>query len=95
MQIKWSKISQKDLHNIIYLTKEEWGNTSTENIIITILKIVEKIASFPALGKVGFREGTREFFIPKTPYILIYKTEENAIIILRIFHTKRFRFIHR
>jgi toxin ParE1/3/4 len=93
MHIKWSPLSQKDLHEIIAFTKQEMGEIRAETIVITILKIVEKIANFPTLGKEGIKQGTREFLIPKTPFIIIYHIEETSVTILRIFHTKRFRIL--
>jgi toxin ParE1/3/4 len=93
MHIKWSPLSQKDLHEIIAYTKEEMGEIRAETIVITILKIVEKISSFPALGKEGIKHGTREFLIPKTSLVIIYRIEEVGVTILRIFHTKRFRIL--
>ncbi len=93
MHINWSKSSQKDLHDVIQFTNLEMGNLKAENIIITILKIVEKIADFPDLGKPGVVAYTREFTIPKTPFIIIYKVIDNLITVLRVFNTKRFRSI--
>ncbi len=85
MHSNWSKSSQKDLHDVIQFTNLEMGNLKAENIIITILKIVEKIADFPDLGKPGVVAYTRKFTIPKTPFIIIYKVNDDLITVIRVF----------
>ena len=43
----------------------------------------------PQIGRPGRVPGTREMIIPKTPYIVPYRLQGNAIQILRIYHGAR------
>ncbi len=40
----------------------------------------------PMLGRPGRVAGTRELVIGKTPYILIYRIEDDVILIVRLLH---------
>lgn len=41
---------------------------------------------FPNMGRAGTVSGTRELVIKKTPYIAVYRVDENEIHILRVLH---------
>lgn len=41
------------------------------------------------LGRPGRISGTRELVVTKFPYILPYRVRNNAVEILRVFHTAR------
>ena len=43
----------------------------------------------PQIGRPGRVPGTRELIIPKTPFIVPYRLQGNAIQILRIYHGAR------
>ncbi|SHL51387.1 Plasmid stabilization system protein ParE [Sphingobium sp. YR657] len=43
----------------------------------------------PDISRVGRIAGAREFAIPDTPFILVYRIEDEAVVVLRILHNKR------
>jgi toxin ParE1/3/4 len=47
----------------------------------------------PYLGRIGREEGTREWVIPKTRYLFIYRVNEegNRVEVLRIHHSSQER----
>ena len=53
---------------------------------------VRQLAAEPDLSRVGRIAGAREFRVPDTPFILVYRIEDNAIAILRLLHHRR-RFV--
>ncbi len=45
----------------------------------------------PYLGREGHRPGTRELIVAGTPYVFIYRVEEQVVTILDIQHSGRLR----
>jgi len=52
-------------------------------------KSVRKLAIFPMMGRTGMRAGTREFPIPGTPYIVVYRLTKDKLQILAMLHGAR------
>jgi toxin ParE1/3/4 len=50
---------------------------------------VRRLRHFPGLGRSGRLDGTRELVIESTPFILIYRFENEAVTILRVLHGSR------
>jgi toxin ParE1/3/4 len=40
----------------------------------------------PMMGRTGKADGTREFVIARTPYILIYRVNPEVLEVLRVIH---------
>jgi toxin ParE1/3/4 len=47
---------------------------------------VARLADHPHMGRQGRCAGTRELVINRTPYIVAYRVERAAIVILRVLH---------
>lgn len=56
--------------------------------------VVRQLAADPNLSRVGRIAGARELRVPDTPFILVYRIEDDAITILRLLHYCR-RFVTR
>lgn len=56
--------------------------------------VVRRLAADPDLSRVGRIAGARELRVPDTPFILVYRIEDDAITILRLLHYCR-RFVTR
>jgi toxin ParE1/3/4 len=50
---------------------------------------VNRLKAFPMMGRSGMRSGTREFPVPGTPYILVYRIKEETLQILAALHGAR------
>jgi toxin ParE1/3/4 len=50
---------------------------------------VDLLIDTPEIGRLGRISGTRELVIQRAPYIVAYKIEEEAIVILRVLHGAR------
>jgi toxin ParE1/3/4 len=50
---------------------------------------VQILKDHPALGRPGRVAGTRELVISRTPFILVYRIDDDAIRILRFLHGAR------
>jgi toxin ParE1/3/4 len=47
---------------------------------------IERLADYPAIARPGRVAGTRELVVVGTPYIVVYRVEPSAVVILRILH---------
>jgi toxin ParE1/3/4 len=48
---------------------------------------VGRLADHPAMARPGRVAGTRELVVAGTPYIVVYRIEPSAVVILRVLHT--------
>jgi toxin ParE1/3/4 len=47
---------------------------------------VVRLADFPRSARTGRVRGTRELVVTGTPYIVVYRVERSAVVILRMLH---------
>ena len=47
---------------------------------------MERLQEFPAIGRPGRVEGTRELVIADTPYIVPYRVEDGVVQIITVLH---------
>ena len=86
MQIRWTKNAVLNLDEIESYIKSD----NPQAAIATVLKIirsVEQLSRHPAMGRPGRVEETRELVIAQTPFIVPYRVKNNAVEILRVFHS--------
>jgi len=50
---------------------------------------IRQLRGMPNAGRMGLRVGTREWVVPKTPYIVVYRTRSDALEILHVFHERQ------
>lgn len=55
----------------------------------TLLDAVERLASFPNLGRPGRIAGTRELTVPDAPYVIPYRLRGGRLEIIAVFHGKQ------
>lgn len=51
-----------------------------------ILAAVSRLADYPAIARPGRVASTRELVVVGTPYIVVYRIEPSAVVILRVLH---------
>lgn len=54
-----------------------------------ILAAVERLAEHPGIGRPGRIAGTREWVVPRTPYLIPYRLRGTALEILGVFHGRQ------
>lgn len=51
-----------------------------------IFDALDRLAEYPASGRKGRIEGTRELVVPRTPFIVAYAIVEDEILVLAVLH---------
>jgi toxin ParE1/3/4 len=89
MNVIWSPEAIQDLISLRAYIEEE-SPAGALRIVLRILHDVEDLlAENPHMGRPGRVPGTRELVIPRTPYIVPYRVQGEALQVLRVFHSAR------
>lgn len=90
VKIRWTRLALSDFEQANdYIAQE---NPESARIIAQrILDATERMRDFPRIGRVGDDEDTREWLVPKTPYLVVYALKDDAVEILRLWHMARNR----
>ena len=77
-----------DLGAIIdYIAAED--PLAAERVYRGIVSSVERLPSFPGLGRPGRYPETRELSVAGLPYLIVYEVGSDVVTILAVFHTSR------
>lgn len=88
MGIRWLKNASVDLDKIEAYISEDNPVAAIETVL-KIIRYVNRLIEYPAMGKPGRVEGTRELVIPDLPYTIPYRVKGGTIQILRVLHQAR------
>ena len=89
MKIAWSPEAIEDLASLRAYIAED-NPAAARQVVLHIIQNVEQLLpDNPNIGRSGRVPGTREFVIPRTPYIVPYRFQRNTIQILRVYHAAR------
>jgi addiction module RelE/StbE family toxin len=87
MRIRWTTLALNDLKLISVRIERRLSLAGANRVCRAIYDTVQILRRFPESGKVSVGEGTREFVVPKLPYIVVYRVlGSGAVEILRIWH---------
>lgn len=88
MQVKWLNRALKNLEaEAAYIALE--NQKSANECVSHIIKSVQQLENHPSIGRAGRVFGTRELVITHYPYIVPYRIKNDAVEVLRVFHTSR------
>jgi toxin ParE1/3/4 len=51
-----------------------------------IVEAARRLREHPQIGRPGLRDGTREWPVVRTPYVLVYRETAQAVEILHVWH---------
>lgn len=63
--------------------------TAAEVVYQEIVRTVQRLSHFPALGRPGRHPETRELSTSRLPYLIVYEVSAEMVTILAVFHTSR------
>ncbi len=85
----WSRQAARDLERL-YVYVAENDSAAASALVQRVIEIVERqLSEMPHVGRPGRVPGTREFVIPRTPYIVPYRVRDESIDIIRVYHAAR------
>ena len=89
MHLVWTRPATNDLDTIEdYLIVR--NPVAAIDVVFEIIDAVEEqLAPHPHIGRPGKTFGTREFVVPGTPYVVMYRVVDETLELLRVLHGAR------
>ena len=88
MKLVWTARALDDI-DAIFAHVAAVDTAAAERLTFDIEDRVRKLATHPDLGCPGRVDGTREFVVTGTPYILPYRVRDGRVEILAALHASR------
>jgi toxin ParE1/3/4 len=85
MKVRWTEDALQHLHeayDYIQLDKP----SAAARMADLIETAAQQLGLFPEIGRPSKRARTREFAIPGTPFILVYRVENAVVEVLALYH---------
>jgi toxin ParE1/3/4 len=84
MHVRWTPAAADDFENIVRHIREE-NLQAARQVADEIYKSLQRLLTFPSMGRPGEKSGTRELVIP--PYVVVYRIAPEFVELLRIWHS--------
>ena len=85
---RWTRRAVRRLDMIgTYIAEDD--PEAAARVVARILAGAERLAEYPALGRIGRIKETRELVFTDIPYIVPYRVRPSTIEILTVMHTAR------
>ena len=85
VEIVWSPLARTRLRQIRdYVARDK--PEAAERLATRIVAMVEALRNHPHLGRVGADPGIRELVVGSTPYIVLYRVQDQHVIVSTIWH---------
>lgn len=88
MKIRWTPSAFADLKATHEFLDQE-SRTQADAVVDRILSGIDVLEKFPNLGREGRIDGTREFVVSGTPFIIFYRLQDDQVEILGVVHGAR------
>lgn len=85
MTVRWSRPALLDLRRIREYIAQD-SPTMAAATVSRLRTAALGLEQFPRRGRPGDQEGTRELVVARTPYIIVYRIDDDEIVILRAIH---------
>jgi addiction module RelE/StbE family toxin len=85
MRLRWTLAAANDLENISdYLHSR--NPQIAQHTVRRLYAEIRELSRFPSRGRPGREPGTRELILSGLPYVVIFRTSDQMVEILRIYH---------
>ncbi|MBI4849527.1 MAG: type II toxin-antitoxin system RelE/ParE family toxin [Nitrospirae bacterium] len=88
MHLEWTVPALNDLKDAGDFIFQD-SPQSAKRMAERVQEAVEYLIEYPNMGRHGRVSGTRELIVSGTPFIVVYRTVEAGIQILRVLHHAR------
>ena len=86
MRIRWLNSGTRSLRSVhAYIALD--NPAAARRVVQHIRASVTRLRTFPRSGRIGQIPGTMELVVSNLPYIVVYRIADDAVEILRVFHT--------
>ena len=85
MNIVWQQQAKRHLEKIRAYIRQ-YIPRAPAAMAEQLVKSVGALASFPQIGKAGRHPDARELAVAGTPYILVYRVKDGAVVVLAVLH---------
>jgi addiction module RelE/StbE family toxin len=92
MKIVFDTKAIGDLEGIFdWIAEDNLANARA--VIERILASVERLGAYPEMARAGRIAGTREWVVPRLPYIVVYELhrDRGELVVTAVFHEKQNR----
>jgi toxin ParE1/3/4 len=88
MRVIWSRRAIRHLTHVRDYTALE-NPESAKEVAARTLEAVDRLATYPNLGRPGRQPGMRELILPRTPYIIPYRIRGERVELIAVFHGRQ------
>jgi toxin ParE1/3/4 len=88
VRVNWLRAARANLIAVSEYISQE-NPDAAAGTVATIVRAVEALEHFPAIGRPGRISGTRELVVSGTPYIVPYRVRGDVVQLIRVFHAAR------
>jgi plasmid stabilization system protein ParE len=87
-QVRLTKVAETDLSAAVDYARAE-GPGRAARLADGVEAALAHLAAWPSSGRPGKLAGTREYLFPTLPFLMPYRVEDGALVVLRFLHTSR------
>jgi toxin ParE1/3/4 len=88
VRVNWLRAARANLIAVSEYISQD-NPVAAARTVDVIVRAVEALEHFPALGRPGRISGTRELVVSGTPYIVPYRVRGDVVQLIRVFHAAR------
>ena len=85
MQLRWTEEAATDLTRIADYLFEHTPERAPQ-LVRTLYDAPSSLLNFPARGRPGKKDGTRELVLTPLPYVVVYAIRGDVVYVVRILH---------
>lgn len=85
MRLRWTPAAAENLESIYTYLCEHYPSFAVPTVS-ALYEAVRTLRTLPERGRLGEIRGTREFVLPRLPYIIVYRINEQVVEVLHIYH---------
>jgi addiction module RelE/StbE family toxin len=85
MPLRWTSAAANDLENISDYLHQQHPQVAQPTVRRLYAEILE-LSRFPSRGRPGREPGTRELILSGLPYVIVFRSGDQGVEILRIYH---------
>jgi len=88
LKLRWTRPALADLVEAQnYIARD--NPAAAEAVAQRVWDAAKRLCDNPEIGRQGHVQGTREWPVNQTPYLIVYRVKDDAVEILRVWHGRR------